>query len=92
MKRFASGNIFGLELEKMSKIKEGRNLDARSYLRKHSGLSICGRSLGWQTSKYGWTRIFTKDLEGSCSKKLVSAYISSEMLTASKSMLKSIKN
>ena len=46
MKRFASGSIFGLELEKISKIKEKRNLDARNYLKKHSGLFICGRSLG----------------------------------------------
>ena len=76
----------------MSKIKEERNLDARNYLKKHSGLFIYGRSLGWQTSKYGWTRIFTKDLEGSCSKKLLGAYISSKTLTTSKSMLKSIKN
>lgn len=76
----------------MSKIKEERNLDARNYLKKRSGLFICGRSLGWQTSKYGWTRIFAKDLERPYSKKLVGAYVSSKTLTASESMLKSIKN
>lgn len=64
----------------MSKIKEERNLDARNYLKKHSGLFLCGRSLGWQTSKYGCTRKFTKDLERPYSEKLVGACISSKTL------------
>ena len=45
----------------------------------------------WLASRYSWTIMFMKDLEGPYSRKLVGAYMSSETLTASKSMLKSTK-
>lgn len=92
MKRFASGSIFGLELEKMSKIKEERNLDARNYLKKHSGLFICGRSLGCKPASMAGPEYLQKIQKGLALKKLVGAYISSKTLTTSKSMLNSIKN
>ena len=92
MKRFASGNIFGLELEKMSKIKEERNLGARNYLKKHSGLFICGRSLGCKPASMAGPEYLQKIQKGLALKKLVGAYINSKTLTTSKSMLNSIKN
>ena len=92
MNRFASGNIFGLELEKMSKIKEERNLGARNYLKKHSGLFICGRSLGCKPASMAGPEYVQKISKGLALKKLVGAYINSKTLTTSKSMLNSIKN
>lgn len=57
-------------------------------IQRHSGV----RGLwDWQARKYSWTIMFMKDLEAPYSRKLVGSYMSSETLTASKSMLKLTK-